>query len=305
MHRNSLSKLGLYTIIFERGVPVNSCVERDRGHEVCCLWQGDVVKVVEVSPDAVDGRIRARIEQPGGWISLSNQLARSRQQFAVSQHDLIACWFASHPPLEQCKAEEDAERMIGQEEAAPVQAFEESDQEEVPFNRPVPKQMPFNRPAPRRYAPDAGSSSTAPRPGCPERLLGEWEGPAKEVYIIFIEGNKWFCFRRGHPRDPDKRFPLRWNPADCTMYWGYSYGCWLAGAEVQLDQVSWHSIGCRKRSFTWTRLLEPETALDPGSAEDCHVDDFARDDGREDGGIADTSELQDEDGIEEVKEEID
>ena len=51
---------------------MNSTVNRDVGREVGHMSRGDLVNIVEVVPHPVEGRIRARIEQPAGWISLYN-----------------------------------------------------------------------------------------------------------------------------------------------------------------------------------------------------------------------------------------
>mmetsp|Transcript_1014 Transcript_1014/g.3141 ORF Transcript_1014/g.3141 Transcript_1014/m.3141 type:complete len:236 (+) Transcript_1014:59-766(+) len=60
--------LGSYKVIWEK-VPVNLAPERN-SKVVDILDVGAEVKVVEIMDPLVDGRVRARIESPSGWISL-------------------------------------------------------------------------------------------------------------------------------------------------------------------------------------------------------------------------------------------
>jgi len=60
---------GEYTV--QCKATVTETVERD-SNQVASLYDGHVIQVIEVAYRLVDGRIRARIQEPAGWISLVN-----------------------------------------------------------------------------------------------------------------------------------------------------------------------------------------------------------------------------------------
>lgn len=60
---------GTYTISYPSGVPVTRTKDRNSA-EVCKLPLGREVVVAEIASEPVDNRIRARLVNPAGWISL-------------------------------------------------------------------------------------------------------------------------------------------------------------------------------------------------------------------------------------------
>lgn len=60
---------GLYEIVYDGGVPVNSDVSRNSA-QIGNLERGTRVEVLQVADQMEDGRVRGFIESPAGWISL-------------------------------------------------------------------------------------------------------------------------------------------------------------------------------------------------------------------------------------------
>jgi len=65
---------GYYNVTYCCGALVSDQVPltANKSHEVAKVKQGSVVKVLELRPSPEDKRIRARIEDPAGWMSLEN-----------------------------------------------------------------------------------------------------------------------------------------------------------------------------------------------------------------------------------------
>jgi len=64
-------KVGKYKIIY-KAVPVSSAPERS-SQTVGSLSLNELVEVLEISDKVYDGRVRARIEKPAGWITIKHQ----------------------------------------------------------------------------------------------------------------------------------------------------------------------------------------------------------------------------------------
>jgi hypothetical protein len=78
----SADGLGSYVVVWD-GVPVQSDLSR-HSRVLKTLGRGDRVSVVEVANQQEDGRVRARIASPAGWISL-RQLGDQEVEYVAKE----------------------------------------------------------------------------------------------------------------------------------------------------------------------------------------------------------------------------
>jgi hypothetical protein len=76
-----------YVVLRDAGLPVNETQKR-ASPVVKTLDVNTVVKVLEIADEEDDGRLRARIESPAGWISLSHQAGTTYAKQREAIHDI-------------------------------------------------------------------------------------------------------------------------------------------------------------------------------------------------------------------------